>query len=199
MQSYDPEIYNNREWYESLKWQHRWIEFMVGWWVGQFGKPQYVLDLGAGDGWWCKALKDLGTEAAYAVEIHTLAREYIPDSVYFVHGDLREVMDAEGRFDLVICLEVAEHLPKDSVSNLCETLSNRTGDKLLFSAAGPGQEGMGHVNLQPLGYWVDWIEKYKKLRLSRHCTDLTRSAFRNLLDGTPFEFLTNNVLVFARI
>ncbi|GAH05049.1 unnamed protein product, partial [marine sediment metagenome] len=51
----DTDYYKTNEWFDSLKWQHQWIEYMVGWWVGAFGTPETLLDFGAGDGWWCKA------------------------------------------------------------------------------------------------------------------------------------------------
>lgn len=195
---YDPEIYNTREWYESLKWQHRWIEFMIGWWVGEFGVPKNAVDFGAGDGWWCASLKNIGTEIAYAVELHDLAGEYIPSSVYFVHGDLREPIDAGGKFDLVICLEVAEHLSKQHGSVLCGTLAKHVGDMLLFSAAGPSQQGVGHINLQPPDYWIKQIERHGKIQFSQSKTAKVRSAFKNILNET-FDYLAKNVLVFARI
>jgi hypothetical protein len=75
IESYDPEIYNNREWFLSLQWQHRWIEYMVGWWIGHFGKPAIVCDFGAGDGWWSYTFRQAGSNAAYAVELHEIARE----------------------------------------------------------------------------------------------------------------------------
>lgn len=198
MKEYDPEIYNNREWYESLGWQHRWIEFMVGWWAGEFGIPRVVCDFGAGDGWWCASFKNVGAETAYAVELHDLAREYIPTSVYFVPGDLRKPIDAGGKFDLVICLEVAEHLSKRHGGILCGTLVKHMSDVLLFSAAGPSQSGTGHINLQPAGYWIKQIERYGKVQYSQLKTTKVRSAFRNILNET-MDYLVDNVLVFARI
>jgi hypothetical protein len=58
------------------------------------------------------------------------------------------------RFDLVNCLEVAEHLDgsrADSfVADLCAL-----GDAVAFSAAIPGQGGTHHVNEQFQSYWIE--------------------------------------------
>ena len=51
-------------------------------------------------------------------------------------------------------IEVAEHLPESAADGFCRTLASAS-DYLLFSAAIPGQGGVGHFNEQPLPYWVD--------------------------------------------
>jgi len=59
----------------------------------------------------------------------------------------------EPRFDLCMCLEVAEHIEPEYADILvdnCCVLS----DLILFTAAKPGQGGLGHVNLQPYDYWL---------------------------------------------
>lgn len=66
--------------------------------------------------------------------------------------DLRGEFNLGRRFDLVQCLEVAEHLPATSAQALVETLV-RHGDIVLFSAAPKGQGGTGHINEQSYEYW----------------------------------------------
>jgi hypothetical protein len=62
-------------------------------------------------------------------------------------------------FDLILCLEVAEHLPEDAAWTLCETISyhKHANSRLVFSAALPGQSGEGHVNCQPPIYWREML------------------------------------------
>jgi SAM-dependent methyltransferase len=197
----DPtDIYRTREWFKSLEWQHRWIDFMVGWWVGAFGKPKSMIDYGAGDGWWSHAFKRIGHEnVAFAVELDEIALEFMPSGVQFLQHDLREPLDVLQRFDLVICLEVAEHMTKREAHNgLLQTLAKSTGDLLLFSAAQPGQPGTGHINLQPLDYWIEAIEKWPYIKLSNERTASVRRAFENILPE-GLAFLPRNLLVFARI
>jgi hypothetical protein len=49
------------------------------------------------------------------------------------------------RFDLALCLEVAEHLPAAAGDSLVRRLAS-VGARILFSAAIPGQGGRNHVN-----------------------------------------------------
>lgn len=198
----DPmDVYRTREWFQSLEWQHRWIDFMAGWWVGTFGKPKTMIDYGAGDGWWSHSFKRMGMEhtVAFAVELDEIAREFIPSGVEFMAHDLRNPLDVLHPFDLVVCLEVAEHMSKSEAHNsLLPTLAKSTGNLLLFSAAQPGQPGTGHINLQPQGYWIETIEKWPHIKLSAERTAMVRRAFENIVPE-GLAFLPRNLLVFARI
>lgn len=73
-------------------------------------------------------------------------------STIYLH-DLRAPIDwGSPKFDLCMCLEVAEHIEPeyaDTLVNNCCSMS----DLILFTAASSGQEGLGHVNLQPPDYW----------------------------------------------
>jgi len=56
-------------------------------------------------------------------------------------------------FDLVACLEVAEHLPPWHGDKLLTVIT--AGQRLIFSAAHPLQGGRLHVNEQPAEYWIE--------------------------------------------
>ncbi len=55
-------------------------------------------------------------------------------------------------FDLAVNLEVAEHLTPEVSSTLVNWLT-KVAPIVVFSAAVPGQEGHGHINLRPRDYW----------------------------------------------
>jgi hypothetical protein len=80
----------------------------------------------------------------------------IPRERYAVH-DLTIPIALDREFDLVMCLEVAEHLPPDSADALVDSLI-RLGPIVLFSAAIPSQGGTNHVNEQWPEYWADRFE-----------------------------------------
>jgi len=159
-----------------------------------------MIDYGAGDGWWSYAFKRIAPEnVAFAVELDDIATEFIPSGVEFLRHDLRKPLEVLRRFDLVICLEVAEHMTKQEAHNaLLRTLIDSTGSLLLFSAAQPGQPGTGHINLQSVAYWIDAIEKFPYMKLSTERTATVRKAFENIVPE-GFAFLPRNLLVFARI
>ena len=59
-----------------------------------------------------------------------------------------------GRFDVVSCFEVAEHLPIELGDKLVRFICDHAAH-VIFTAAHPGQGGTGHINEQPQQYWID--------------------------------------------
>ena len=76
----------------------------------------------------------------------------------FAAADLAKEIDLKRSFDLVISLEVAEHLPASAADVFVGNLV-RHGPVLLFSAAIPCGGGTGHVNEQWPAYWAERFEK----------------------------------------
>ena len=81
------------------------------------------------------------------------------DSEHFIIADLEKQIDCtsilvEGtyKFDLVISLEVAEHLSIERERSFVKDLT-LLSDVILFSAAIPGQGGEGHINERYLSEW----------------------------------------------
>ena len=60
------------------------------------------------------------------------------------------------RFDLVQCLEVAEHIHSTTASSLVHSLCQMS-DLILFSAAIPGQGGTNHINEHYPDYWIKFF------------------------------------------
>lgn len=116
---------------------------------------QSVLDVGCGAGAWLREYLALGVDDALGVD-----GDYVQPEQLLIPGErfqarnLTQRFDLGRRFDLVQCLEVAEHLPAAHAETLVDNLT-RHGDCILFSAAVPGQGGEYHVNEQPYAYWRD--------------------------------------------
>jgi hypothetical protein len=118
-------------------------------------KPQSVVDFGCGQGVWLGAWQAAGVKEVQGVDGDYVDRTAlrVPET-RFLATDLQQPIDLKRRFDLVECLEVAEHIPESASLTLLNTLC-RHGDVLLFSAAPPGQGGEHHVNEQPYAWWRD--------------------------------------------
>jgi SAM-dependent methyltransferase len=116
-------------------------------------RPQSFLDVGCGRGGWVRAWKRSGCNDVLGIDGAHVDRKtlYIAPEE-FVVKDLASPFDLGRRFDLVQCLEVAEHLPAPAADGLIDGLV-RHGDVVLFGAAVPGQGGLHHVNEQLLEYW----------------------------------------------
>jgi hypothetical protein len=99
-----------------------------------------------------------------AVEVLGLEGEWVdPEDLVvpagcFRHHDLTRPVALDRRFDLVISLEVAEHLPASAAETFVESLA-RLGPLVLFSAAVPFQGGLHHVNERWPEYWAELFDR----------------------------------------
>lgn len=115
--------------------------------------PKSVLDLGSGRGawlseWMASGLSDvIGVDGAYVDQVNLV----IP-SEKFVASDLTKPVKLGRKFDLAQSLEVGEHLPNSASATLVESLTSHS-DRVVFSAAVPGQGGEFHINERPLEFW----------------------------------------------
>jgi len=121
-------------------------------------RPKSVLDLGSGRGVWLNEWQRKGVETVLGVD-----GDYVDQSNLavaaddFLAADLTEPLNTGRRFDLAQSLEVGEHLPQDASVTLVASLT-AASDRVLFSAAVPGQGGEFHINEQPLAFWQDLFE-----------------------------------------
>lgn len=119
--------------------------------------PKSVLDVGCGIGTWLSVAKDSGILDVLGVDgdyvDRALLSKYSMESEFESH-DLTQPLELDRKFDLCLCLEVAEHLSESASDLLIDTLI-RHSDAILFSAAIPGQGGQNHLNEQWPGYWAE--------------------------------------------
>jgi SAM-dependent methyltransferase len=114
-----------------------------------------VLDVGCARGTWLAAWRQAGCEDALGIDgSHVDRTKLLIPPERFIQADLGQPFSLERRFDLVQCLEVAEHLPAARGGGLVDDLTAH-GDVVMFSAAPPGQGGAGHINEQPYDVWRD--------------------------------------------
>jgi SAM-dependent methyltransferase len=149
-----------------------------------------VLDVGCGAGAWVKAHQDMGIETCIGID-----GDYVDRSVLLMERnnfharDITRPFDLGRQFDIVQCLEVAEHVPCESSDTLIDNIV-RHGRLVLFSAAPPGQGGEHHINERPYPFWRDAF-----LRRGFHLFDFVRPAIRD--DAQIEPWYRFNVLFFA--
>ena len=153
--------------------------------------PANVVDVGCGRGTWLRAALELGTQHIVGLDDGCVGRDQlvIPLDAFRV-ADLRQPLELRERFDLCICLEVAEHLPFGDSERFVRDLTSLS-DAILFSAAVPYQGGKGHINEQ----WPEfWALLFRRLGYSVH--DLfRRDAW---LDEKMVFWCAQNALLFTR-
>jgi SAM-dependent methyltransferase len=114
-----------------------------------------VVDVGCGVGTWLHAFRDCGVQDIQGVdgEYVDLTQLEVAADKFHPH-DLRRPLRLDKQFDLVVSLEVAEHLAPEFASDFVESLTG-LGPVVLFSAAIPFQNGTNHLNEQWPEYWVE--------------------------------------------
>lgn len=113
-----------------------------------------AVDVGCGVGTWLAVLRERGVAAIRGLDGAWVRRDLLTipaDS--FLAVDLKERLPELGRFDLVISVEVAEHLPPGCAGTFLDSLV-ALSDFVLFSAAIPHQGGKNHLNEQWQDYWA---------------------------------------------
>jgi SAM-dependent methyltransferase len=123
--------------------------------VNDLVRPSSVLDVGCGVGTWLAEWQHAGVTDIAGVDGDYVdcARLQISAEL-FTAADLEKPLDLGRQFDLVECLEVAEHLDASAAASLVRSLCAHSGT-VLFSAAIPAQGGSHHVNEQPQSYWAE--------------------------------------------
>jgi SAM-dependent methyltransferase len=122
--------------------------------------PKSVVDIGCGTGTWLNIFKKNGVTEYLGVEgFHLNPDKLVIDADKVLLKDLEQSFELEKKYDLALCLEVAEHLKPESVDLFVESLT-KVADIILFSAAIPFQGGQNHINEQWPTYWEEKFKKY---------------------------------------
>jgi SAM-dependent methyltransferase len=122
-----------------------------------FEEAQSFADVGAGSGVFAAELIRRGKQAI-AFERSTAGRVFARlQGVEARRFDLSADQPRIGEWEVAYCLEVAEHLPAPFGPALVATLV-AAAPVVVFSAAAPGQGGLGHINEQPPEYWIAAFE-----------------------------------------
>jgi len=115
-------------------------------------KPRRVLDAGCAKGFLVEALWERGVEA-YGIDFSEYAiREVRMDmQAYCRQAPLTDPID--GRFDLVACIEVLEHIADEDARVVIRNLTGVT-DTILFSSTPTDLTEPTHINVQPTIAWL---------------------------------------------
>ena len=121
-------------------------------------RPTSVIDVGCGVGTWLSVFRETGVEDIFGIDGDWVEKSQleIPGD-RFLAADLAKPFLIERQFDLVVSLEVAEHLPGSRAEAFVDSLTS-LGPVVLFSAAIPHQGGRNHVNEQWPEYWFSHFQ-----------------------------------------
>jgi len=156
--------------------------------------PQAALDIGCS----CGAL--LGEiKAGHRVGIDTsMAAKGLFESLFpecrFELYDLEKDTHWLGHFDLLMCMEVPEHVANaDNLLRLVNESASPAGAALVWSAAPPNQPGRGHVNTRPYRWWRKKLE-----RLGWSLDEKATEQFANEVKGKVPEYYHDNTRIYRK-
>jgi SAM-dependent methyltransferase len=103
--------------------------FVRYWWVTQMVRGRSVLDAGCGVGYGSAMLADAGATEVVGLDLSAQAVEAAgagaPANASFVTGDVHALPFDDGRFEVVVCFEVIEHVDaqNDVIAELARVLA----------------------------------------------------------------------------
>ena len=121
-------------------------------------QPRSILDLGQGTGKTVEFFVKTGITDVLGVEGSEEAIEASPHPEKAMCWNLNDALDLGRTFDLVYSFEVVEHIHPRHLEKLMRSFSNH-GNRVVITAARPGQGGAGHFNEQPPEYWIAQFER----------------------------------------
>jgi SAM-dependent methyltransferase len=125
--------------------------------------PKSVVDIGCGVGAWLSVFRDKGKVTDYlGFDGEYMLNQNLQISPqFFVTCNLdKMIISCDRTFDMVISLEVAEHLTKENALPFIQHLTN-LAPVVCFSAAIPKQGGTNHINEQWPDYWANLFAQRK--------------------------------------
>lgn len=153
--------------------------------------PKRVLDAGCAMGLLVEALRDRGVDAeGIDISSHAIASVFEPIRLFCRQGSIADELSA--RYDLIVTIEVLEHLPAHEgdavIANIC-----RHTDDVLFSSTPFDQQEPTHVNVQRSEYWAERFARHGFFRdVDFDASFVTPWAVRFRQSGEPLPRVVRN-------
>jgi SAM-dependent methyltransferase len=131
-----------------------WLQFFAGIAEAIVRKitPRTVLDAGCAMGFLVEGLRERGVEA-YGIDVSEYALQQVRDDLKPYCRPASVTDPLPQHYNLLVCIEVLEHLPAQTCERAVENFC-RASDDVLFSSTPEDYKEMSHLNVQPAAYWA---------------------------------------------
>ena len=137
--------------YDDLDTEERPFAKRLASWINDNLYPSHVLDLGCGPGTYVDCFTELGVDCiGYDIDLRVEGKDQLL---------CKSLFDLEHSAPVVLCMEVAEHIDGSENQQIVDTMhyALESDGLLIWTAAKPGQGGVGHINCQTKEYWADML------------------------------------------
>ena len=178
--------------YNVLDGEEKPMAKSIAGWVKDNINPKNVLDIGCGPGTYVEELIAQGIDAhGIDIDERVIGKDYLSQTSIF---------DNTETADLVTCYEVLEHIDPMYGDKCVKALIDAVepGGTLIFTAAQPGQGGVGHINCRKKEYWLSKLSE--ELIYHPGLTDDLKIALKTCRynQETFMGWFIKNVMVFKK-
>ena len=167
---------------EEKPWANR-----LALWIKTELAPESALDIGCGPGIYVDSLQAIRVNAQ-GIDID----DRVHGKEHLKYQSLFDITDESA--EVVICMEVAEHIDSVQEDLVVEKVVSTVGRTLIWTAAAVGQGGIGHINCKDKQDWADKITAAGLVRNREKESQLIEYARR----GYHMGWFINNLLYFER-
>ncbi|PFG12750.1 glycosyltransferase [Bacillus sp. es.036] len=123
-----------------------------------------VLEVGCAKGFLVECLRDRGAEA-YGFDVSEYAISTVRNDIkpFCNIGSADDPSQYNGVYDVIICIEILEHLTEEMGMKAIDLMCKHT-KKILFSSSPDDYEEKTHINVQPPEYWDLQFAKHGFMR-----------------------------------
>lgn len=152
-------------------------------------RPASVLDVGCGLGAYLMVFEEFADSDVFGLEGFD-AETLLLEPEQFGFADITKGFDLGRQFDLVMCVEVIEHIEAHDESTVLDSITRHARDFILFSAGDEDQPGHGHINCRRIDHWLSaWAAR------GWEPVEFDTLAFRSL---ATFSWLRRNPVLLKR-
>ena len=176
-------------WNLEMASKHHSYDSILAGAIGHLYKPKRVADLGCGTGRYCKIFEAFDWVVDGYEGTQNIMNLGIYNNIHLL--DLSQpILGVDTDYDLVVCLEVGEHIPENREDIFIDNVSKFASKDLVLSWAIPGQGGKGHINERTNKYIIN---KFKEKGLF-----VKRRASKVLRYYSSLRWFKNTIIVMER-
>jgi 2-polyprenyl-3-methyl-5-hydroxy-6-metoxy-1,4-benzoquinol methylase len=151
-----------------------------------------LADIGCGMAAFAKVFQEDGIDEIILIDHPSIdvTKCLVKEKFKFIACDLDKETPPPFKVDVIICTEVLEHVSSQRSLELLDFITS-SSSIVIFSAAIPRQEGLGHINEKRHGFW---IEEFKKRGFAY--SDAFKAGI--IQDQTILFWLRQNLFIFYK-